>query len=218
MKNINSFILLLCLTTFYWACNPPSPDTATESTSVGETSTEQSNQTPSVAQRLAKYVPVKLTTDISALTDKEKKMIPILIEAGKIMNGLFLYEAYGDNLEALKNNSSPDVQKFIDINYGPWDRLDGNASFVENVGAKPAGANFYPKDMSKEEFEAADIKDKTSLYTFIRRDENKKLISIPYHEKFKAEVSKASQLLEQAAELADAVSYTHLTLPTTPYV
>ena len=199
MKKINHlFIILFCLI-FCWSCNQAPADTATETT------TEQSSSASmtDVGKRLAKYIPVKLTTDISTLTAKEKQMIPILIEAGQIMNGLFLYEAYGDNVAALKKGKSADLQKLIDINYGPWDRLDGNTSFVDGVGTKPAGANYYPTDMTKEEFEAAKIEDKESLYTFIRRDKNGKLISVPYHKQFEGEVKKASDLLLNAAELSD---------------
>ena len=144
-----------------------------------------------------------LETDLSVLTDNQKKMIPILMEAGKIMDDLFWYEAYGDKNEILAKATDPDLKKFININYGPWDRLDGNAPFVEGVDAKPAGANYYPADMTKEEFEAADLEGKTDLYNFVRRDENGKLITVPYHVQFSAEVKKASDLLLQAADLAD---------------
>jgi hypothetical protein len=156
-----------------------------------------------IDMNLAKYVPFKLTSDLSALSEKQQKMIPILIEAGKIMEELFWYEAYGDKEELLSSIEDQKVKDFAKINFGPWDRLDGNAPFIDGVGPKPEGANFYPKDMTKEEFEAADLEDKDGQYSLIRRDENGNLYSIPYHEQFKEEVSKASSLLKQAAELAD---------------
>ena len=137
------------------------------------------------------------------LTDNQKKMIPILIEAGNIMNELFWYEAYGDKNEILSKASDADLLQFININYGPWDRLDGNAPFVEGVGEKPAGANYYPADMTKEEFEAADLAGKNELYNFIRRDKNGKLITVPYHQQFSEEVKKVSDLLRKAAALAE---------------
>ena len=169
-------------------------------------------QTDSVTiqQKLQKYVSIKLETDVSVLTENQKKMISILIEAGQIMNKLFWYEAYGDKDELLKNLSGTDLKEFdadlkqfIEINYGPWDRLDGNKPFVEGVGAKPAGANYYPADMTKKEFEAADLEGKTDLYNFIRRDENGKLITVSYHQQFSEEVKKVAELLNKAAELAD---------------
>jgi len=171
------------------------------------TKLQQSDATSSELQkRLDKYVPVKLTTDIAQLSEKEKQMIPILIEAATIMDKLFWYEAYGEKTEALKETGQTDLNKFININYGPWDRLDGNSPFVEGVGAKPKGANFYPKDMTKEEFEAADLPDKNSLYTFVRRDANGKLMTVPYRVQFKEEVEQASKLLAKAAELAEDAS------------
>ncbi len=176
------------------SCEPNDPPQSTDTTAT----------TPSpMEQNLSKYVPVKLTTDLSVLTENQKKMIPILIEAGKIMHELFWYEAYGDKNKLLNSLSDKATKKFVDINYGPWDRLNGNEPFVEGVGAKPAGANFYPEDMTKDEFEAAELPAKNELYTFVRRDETGKLFTVPYHEQFKTEVTKASDLLKQAAELAE---------------
>ena len=152
---------------------------------------------------LNKYVSFKLTADVGGLTEKERQMIPLLIKAADIMNDVFWYEAYGDKYALLKSISDKDTKKFVEINYGPWDRLDGNSSFVEGFAEKPLGANFYPKDMTKEEFEAANIENKSSIYNFVRRDEKGNLYSIPYHEQFKNEMEKASKLLLKAAALAE---------------
>ena len=164
---------------------------------------ESSNRHPlvSIDQKLEKYTPVRLTSDLSMLSGEHKKMIPILIEAAKIMDSLFWYEAYGKKDSLLQVVEDEKLQEFIRINYGPWDRLAGDEPFVAGVGAKPAGANFYPADMSKEEFEKARLADKASLYTLIRRDEKGNLISIPYHKMFSDEVVEAAGLLNQAAEL-----------------
>ena len=103
-------------------------------------------------------------------------------------------------MEALTNES---LRRYVTINYGPWDRLEGNEPFIYGVGPKPAGANFYPTDMSKEEFEAAALEGKSALYTFLRRDEAGGLMTVPYHEQFAGQVEKAAGLLRQAAALAD---------------
>mgnify|MGYP003381013591 CR=1 FL=1 len=110
--------------------------------------------------------------------------------------------AYGNREEILGKISDTDLRKYTEINYGPWDRLNGNASFIKEIGNKPAGANYYPEDMTKEEFEKSTLADKENLYTFIRRDAEGNLISVPYHIQFKEQ----------------AVSYTHLTLPTSDLV
>ena len=105
-------------------------------------------------KKLSKYVTFKLTSDINVLTENERKMLPILIKAASIMNELFWYEAYGNKNQLLDSISNEDTKKFVEINYGPWDRLDGNIPFIEGVGNKPAGANYYPTDMTKLEFDA----------------------------------------------------------------
>ncbi|HCX23563.1 MAG: Zn-dependent hydrolase [Flammeovirgaceae bacterium] len=175
-----------------FACSQPTPK---------EESTEE---TPSpMEQKLADYKSVMLTTDLSALSESEKAMIPKLIEAAKIMDQLFWYEAYGKKDSLLAATADEATKAYIKINYGPWDRLDDNNPFLEGVGAKPAGSNFYPADMTKEEFEAAELEGKTSLYTFIRRNEAGELITVPYNEMFAEEVQKVSQLLKECAELAE---------------
>jgi hypothetical protein len=153
--------------------------------------------------KLDEYASFTLTTDMSKLSAKEKEMIPILIEIAKIMDELFWQEAYG-NKEALMTGLNDDAEKgFAEINYGPWDRLGNNAPFVKGVGEKPLGAQYYPDDMTKDEFEAFESEDKTSLYTFIKRDENGALYTVPYHKVFATEVKKASDLLLKASALAE---------------
>ena len=154
-------------------------------------------------KNLGKYETVKLTSDLSSLSENERKMLPILIEAADKMNDLFWYEAYGDKDELLNSITDDNTKKFVEINYGPWDRLDGNKPFVEGIGKKPKGANFYPKDMTKEEFEAADIDNKSSIYNFVRRDENGKLYSIPYNKQFENELAQVSIKLIEASKLAE---------------
>ena len=149
------------------------------------------------------YEPVTLKTDLSVLSENEKLMVPILIDAARIMDEIFWEESYGDKNELLEKLSDDKLKGFAMLNYGPWDRLNDNISFVEGIGNKPLAANFYPKDMNKEEFENSELNNKESLYTMIRRDENGDLVSIPYHEFFKDKVHKASVLLERVSELAE---------------
>lgn len=168
-------------------------------TSCGTTQTAHSDYVP-VDNK--KYTPFTLTTDISQLSSNERKMLPYLIQAADIMNDLFWFEAYGKK-QALLAYLKGDAREFAKINYGPWDRLSGNQPFVKGMGAKPLGANFYPTDMTKEEFEAANLKDGKSLYTFVRRDINGKLYTIPYHEMFEPEMKMAAEYLRKAATYAD---------------
>ncbi|MCG8474393.1 MAG: Zn-dependent hydrolase [Cytophagales bacterium] len=180
--------------------------------------------TNSIQTRLNEYAKVKLTADLSHLSANQKQAVKLMIEAGGIMNDLYWYEAYGNKGKLLDSlfwydsdpktdiadvdrSPRPDLRAFIEINYGPWDRLDGNSSFVKRIGSKPKGANFYPADMTVEEFENWTNPDKKSPYTFVRRDKTAKLITVPYHEMFSRQIQKAAGLLRQAADLAETPSF-----------
>ena len=150
-----------------------------------------------------KYAEYTLTTDISHLSENEKQMLPLLFEAADIMDGLFWMENYGDKDELMaKIGDNADIKKLASIAYGPWDGLDGNKPFVEGIGPKPAGAQFYPADMTEEEWNAFADPNKDSQYTMIVRDENGALKSIWYHEYFAEQIEKAASLLDRASELA----------------
>ena len=196
-KPTNSFISIQCLAVlisslyFFTSC-----DQAVKESKVEET-------TASEEVRTDIYAPVKLTTDISQLSDSEKAIIPVLIEAAKIMDGLFWQQAYGDKEALMSSIKDEKVKKFAQINYGPWDRLADNQPFIEGVGEKPLGANFYPEGMTKDDFEQLDAADKTSLYTLIQKAEDGSLLTVPYSEAYAAELQKAADLLKEAATLAE---------------
>jgi hypothetical protein len=150
-----------------------------------------------------KYAEYTLTTNIDHLSDNEREMLRLLFEAADIMDGLFWNENYGDKDELMaKIGDNADIKKLATIAYGPWDGLDGNKPFVEGIGPKPAGAQFYPADMTEEEWNAFDDPNKTSQYTMIVRDENGALKCVWYHDYFAEQIEKAATLLEQASELA----------------
>jgi hypothetical protein len=148
------------------------------------------------------YVPVKLTADLSALSDGDRRMLPLLIGAAQIMDSLFWREAWGAPDSIPEKHPDAELRRFFHMNYGPWDRLAGDLPFMDGVGEKPKGARFYPPDMTDAEFEAWEDSAKKSLYTMVRRDSAGKLIALPYHSFFAAPVARAATLLEQAAELA----------------
>lgn len=155
-------------------------------------------------QRLNIYHPMQLTADLSHLSDRQRHMIELLIEAAEIMDQLFWQQAYpGDKQQLLASIIDPAARKFAEINYGPWDRLNSNQAFLQGISAKPAGANYYPADMTKAEFEQAEFAGKIDLYTMIRRDADGQLIAIPYNEMFADELTRAAELLREAAEYAE---------------
>lgn len=155
-----------------------------------------------IQNKVNQYAEVQLTSDLSQLTENQKKIIPLLIETAKITDSLFWYQAFGGR-DTLMPKLDETAARYVQINYGPWDRLNNLEPFIDGYGEKPAGANFYPQDMTKEEFNAADLPNKDSQYTFIRRGENGNLKAIWYHEMFPEKTKRAADLLKQAAELAE---------------
>ena len=156
-----------------------------------------------VNERLAIYAPFELTADISHLSEKEVEIVGILFKVARIMDGLFWQQTIGGKADFIPAIADKSTKRFARINYGPWDRLNNNKPFIAGVGEKPRGANFYPADMTKEEFETFDDPNKTSLYTLIRRDENGSLKTVWYHEAYSCELQEASDLLKEAAALAE---------------
>ena len=189
-------LILVATAILFIGCAGPNSDTPN-----GESNAEAEFHNPASI-----YTTFKLTTDLSKVSEAEKKMIPIMIEAAKIMDEIFWNESYGDKDELLANLPDPRLETAVRINYGPWDRLNGDQSFVEGIGEKPLGANFYPADMTMDEFDEFEDEDKTSLYTMIRRDEEGALKTIWYNEFFNEQVNKAADLLVQASELAEEES------------
>jgi hypothetical protein len=164
---------------------------------------------PPETNLLDKYATVRLSTDLDVLTEQERQMIPLLIEAAEPMDDIFWQQAYGDKDSFLESIEDPDLRTFAEFNYGPWDRLAGNEPFLPHAGAKPAGARFYPADMSKEEFlanldaapgVAASLR---SLYTLVQRGPDGGLTAQPYHEAFAEPTRHSAGKLREAAELAE---------------
>jgi hypothetical protein len=132
-------------------------------------------------------------------------MIPFLIDAAREMDTIYWREAYGSRDSLLASLSDPSLRRFAEINYGPWDRLEDNRLFVPEVGAKPAGAGFYPTDLTAADFQTAAAADTAlkSPYTIVRRDSAGKLTAVPYHVAFAEPTARAAAKLREAAKLAD---------------
>ncbi|GEM51721.1 hypothetical protein EB1_15110 [Empedobacter brevis NBRC 14943 = ATCC 43319] len=148
------------------------------------------------------YAQVPLTTDISHLTKNEKEILRLMFKTADIMDDLFWQQAYGAKIDLIDETKGK-AREYAKINYGPWDRLNNEVPFINGVGTKPAGATFYPTNMTKEEFEQADLKDGKSPYTIVRRNREGKLYAVAYHENFKNQLQKAAEYLTQASELAE---------------
>jgi len=193
MKLSKLAAIIMLTTTTFSVCNQVS---ATNSNNTTQLLPEYNN-------KLDIYKTVTLTTDLSHLSDKQKKMLSLLIEASDIMDELFWKQSLGiDKNTFLSRLTNKKVKEFARINYGPWDRLNGDVAFLKNSEAKSHGAQFYPQDMTKQEFENSDFKDKSGLYSVVKRDENAKLTTIAYSEIYNDELNRAAVILEKAATFA----------------
>jgi len=159
---------------------------------------------------LSRYVELPLTSELyTQISPREKAVLLPLMDAAREIDAIFWREAYGDRDPLLASIADPALRRLVEMNYGPWDRLSGNVPFLEGVGPKPPGAQFYPPDMSREEFEAAcatSPEREAALkhpYTLVRRDAQGELVAIPYHVAFAAEVGRVAERLREAADLAD---------------
>jgi len=186
------------------ACTP-APRPASVQPAAGSAAQAQDD----IGQRLARYRTVRLTTDLSQLSANERRMLPLLIDAAREMDAIFWMQTYGDRGQLMARVTDPRVRQYIDLNYGPWDRLESDGSFVPGIGAKPEGSNLYPAGMTKAEFDAevarggARADSLKSLYTLVRRDPAGRLYAVPYHVAFAPNLQRAAGKLRQAAALAD---------------
>ena len=182
---------------------------------------KDSEEVTMLKEKISKFVPVEIQYDESILSDREKVVLEKLYRASKIIDELFLEQVYIENdqiksdlISKISNKSilseHPELKlqlELFNIMFGPFDRLEDNKPFI-GKNTKPLGANFYPVDMSKEEFEKwikdnpKDVKTFTSEFTIIRREDDK-LIAIPYGEFFKDKLTDASNLLREAADYSD---------------
>jgi len=197
------FLGLLLVAAFLGACNGPDnrPDAGPAEADAESSETERP---AAVEPRPEIYANFPLTADLSALSGQQRRMLVLLVEASNVMDDLFWRQAFRDDYAAwLASIGVEETRQFAELNYGPWDRLAGEKPFMDGFGAKPLGANFYPPDMTVEEFEAAPLDGKRGLYSLLRRDASGELMLVPYHVAYSDELGRAASLLRDAADLAE---------------
>ena len=161
------------------------------------------NTNKELQSKVDSYAVVEVKSPLyDALSDNDKKIVSLFREAADIMDALFWKQTFGDKslIEALPEGPA---KAYAMINYGAWDHLDNNAPFIKGYGEKPLGCQYYPQDMTAEEFNALEDENKLSLYTVIRRDENGALKVVWYRDEYKEEIEKVCALLEEAAALTE---------------
>jgi hypothetical protein len=183
-------------------------------------STQSSPAIPDLAQlktMSARFAPTPLRVDISALSAGDQKALIKLIAAARIVNIIFMQQFWSHDLatyQKLRHDRTPlgaEQTHYFLINKGPWSEIDEWAAFIPDVPArKLPGANFYPEDMTKEEFEtwvktlSPEQKDQAEgFFTVIRRGPDHQLKIVPYNEEYKGDLNLAGKLLRDAAALTD---------------
>lgn len=153
--------------------------------------------------KVEEYARVELKSDlVNNLNDKEKELVRIFFQVGEITDNLFWKQTFGDKSQ-LDTITDSYAKEFAMIQYGAWDRLDNNKPFLAGYGEKPAVCNYYPHDITAEEFDAFKDANKNSWYTVIRRNEDGSLKSVWYHEAYAEEIGRICTLLEKAVTLAE---------------
>jgi len=164
---------------------------------------------PDVAQRMAQLPRTVIDYDRSLLDDNERQVVAKLIEASKQIDEIYWRQVSEENpawREQLARKSDPAYDYFI-ANKGPWDRLKDDEPFVGTM-KKPAGAAFYPSDITKEEFERyvaahpAQKDELEGLFTVVRRD-GTNLVAIPYSAFYKDFLDPAAAKLREAAAITN---------------
>lgn len=207
MKKVNKISLIIAGCSILAAIASCTNSSNTKTVQHTKTGSNEDTLQRYVNERINIYEKVKLTTNLNDLTVNERKILPLLIQAAKIMDDLFWKQAYPERDSLLNTIKDEKTRAFVEINYGPWDRLNGDKPFVPGIGPKPDAVTFYPIGMTKAELEKSDVKDKQGLYSVIKRDSTGKLFSIPYHVLYATELQKASSLLKQASLLAEDAGF-----------
>lgn len=164
--------------------------------------TTQQQESPMKA-KVEEYAQVELKSDlVNRLNEKEKELVKIFFQVGEITDDLFWKQTFGDK-SVLDTLTDSYAKKFAMIQYGAWDRLDNNKPFLPGYGEKLDVCNYYPHDITAEEFDALEDENKDSWYTVIRRNADGSLKSVWYHEEYADEIGRICALLEKAVTLAE---------------
>jgi len=171
-------------------------------------------KTNNLEAKIKRFAPAEITADASKLSDGDKKAFAKLFEASKVLDKIYTRQIWSGNealrakLEADKSPEGALRLKYFNINMNPWSVLDHDAPFIDGISHRPAGANYYPEDMTKEEFNAwveklpeAEKQKATGFFCTVRRGANRSLTLVPYNEEYKDLLEPAAKLLHEAATL-----------------
>jgi len=183
------------------ACAKRAPEAATTTPDPAATSAPGY-----AAQHAGDYATVPLTADLSAFDARGKHMIAVLVQAADVMNALYWAQSWnGDRAALLARAPDAATRALIELNFGPWDRLNEDTPLQADGRARPAGATYFPADIKKGGCETAGRPGQSPHYTLLRRDAAGKLMTVPFHVAYHDDLARAAALLREAADLsADA--------------
>ena len=172
--------------------------------------------TPELRKQIAQFAPTPLQVDTSHLSAGDRQALTKLVEAGRVIDQIFLRQLWEGNEQLYKQllaDKTPLGQTRLHlfwISKGPWSTLDGHRAFLPNVPAhKPLGANFYPVNMTRDDFEhwistlsEHEAEQARSFFTVIRSTpDSKKFTSVLYSQEYRSNLEQAARLLREAAQL-----------------
>ena len=149
--------------------------------------------------------------DLTGITDNGKEVLRLYRKAADEVDKIYWKQYFGDGEAFLSGLDSPSEKLYGAINYGPWDRIDGKP-FLPGYGSRPAGAGFYPQDMTAEEFRSWDDSLKNSPYTLVERTAEGKLKTVWYHDAYAEEIAQIEAFLTRAADVTIKESVRHYLL------
>ncbi len=194
--------LIFILTLFAFSCKP-------------KEQSKPENDPMTLAQQISRFAPTPITADVSKLSANDRKALEKIIDAARLMDQIYFRQVWSGNPDVLHQLQADTTQEgkerlhYFQINISPWSALDRDTPFVAGVPEqRPAGANYYPTDMSKEEFTAwlnglpeKEKEQATGFFSTIHRGADGKLKSVPYNEEYNEWLTPAAKLLKEAAAL-----------------
>ncbi|GJM87102.1 hypothetical protein PR202_ga03023 [Eleusine coracana subsp. coracana] len=201
-------------------------------------------------KKISRYAPIYMEPDLSSLSEGDKEALGYILKASIDIDDIFYEQVHLsiilsvwmysrklifvvsclDESKAFLSTADSAVKLLTDATkpVSGWMGIEYRAAFPLN---KPAGANFYPPDMDKKEFELwkngltdNEQKDATGFFTIIKRHDSSSssseaqtngsdqikasddLFIVPYSEEYRSSLEIVSKLLQKASECSDSPS------------
>ena len=168
---------------------------------------------PDLDARLARFKPVRMPYNASALSPRERQMVDQLVIALQQFENIFWRQSDPEGLalyKALEKVDTPlarNTRHYLFINGSRWDLVNENEPFIGRQ-PMPPGHALYPADLTRTQVDAyvAAHPDRKAVvfdpYTIVRR-KGADLTGVKYHDEFAAFLKPAAAALRKAADLAD---------------